>query len=717
MDASGNGRLRFGDYELDSHAGKLLRDGHLVKIQPQPLRVLAALAEHPGEIVSREQLRERIWGEATFVEFDQGLNYCIRQIRLALRDEAAKPAYIETMPKQGYRFIAPVTAPVTGATDGSEAGHDPAGPASESPPARRRFGWYIAAGVCVALVIGGMAVYSSLRVRPARIKFTQLTDFTDSATAPALSPDGRMVAFIRGNSGFLTPDQVYVKMLPDGEAKRVTDDPRSKYGLAFSPDGSQIVYTVNVFSDWKTYTVPVLGGDSQLLLDNAAAVTWLDPLHILFSRIRSGVHMGIVTGTATGQDFRELYFPAHERGMAHYSFASPDRKSAVVVEMNGQGGWAPCRLISLDGRAQDRPIGPPGSCLSAGWSPDGSWMYLTAAIDGQSHLWRQRFPGGQPEQLTFGPTEESGVAVAPDGRSLITSIGTRESAMWIHDPAGERSLSSEGEIVTSLSPPAFGPDGKVLYYLLRRRTESSGPELWSMTIESGKSEAVFPGISMLAFDVSPDGKQVVYSTAVPGGKSQLWLAPIDRSSPPKRIGDSGEISPYFGPQGQILFEQPDGNVNYLEQMKPDGSGRTKVVPYPIINVQGVSPGRRWVMAGAALRDGSGVAPMAVPVNGGPARRLCDSFCIPAWSSNGNFLFVSVEFPSRTKPGRSLAIPVGPGETLPAFPPDGIPRGAQASVMPGSVPVPRAILVPGKDPSHYVYVNTTAHWNLYRISLP
>ena len=102
-------RLHFGDYELDPRSGKLLREGRAVKIQPQPLRVLGILAERAGEIVSREQLRDRIWGDATFVEFDQGLNYCIRQIRIALRDEASEPVYIETLPKQGYRFIAPIT--------------------------------------------------------------------------------------------------------------------------------------------------------------------------------------------------------------------------------------------------------------------------------------------------------------------------------------------------------------------------------------------------------------------------------------------------------------------------------------------------------------------------------------------------------------------------------------------------------------------------------
>jgi DNA-binding winged helix-turn-helix (wHTH) protein len=109
MNVGGNERLRFGDFEFDSLSGRLFRGERPVKIQPQPLRVLAALVERAGEIVSREHLRARIWGDSTFVEFDQGLNYCIRQIRVALRDGSSKPLYIETLPKQGYRFIARVT--------------------------------------------------------------------------------------------------------------------------------------------------------------------------------------------------------------------------------------------------------------------------------------------------------------------------------------------------------------------------------------------------------------------------------------------------------------------------------------------------------------------------------------------------------------------------------------------------------------------------------
>ena len=720
--------IRFGLFELDLKAGQLNRNGSQLRIPQQPLQLLAVLLERPGEIVTREELRQRLWPSDVFVDFDHGLNKSVQKLRDALGDSATSPRYIETIPRVGYRFIAPVRngtrphPPEAEIKIPEKPPERPAPlPAAAAVDSQRARWWTHAAGVFALCSIIGVAVYLSLHHRPGVMKYTQLTDFTDSASTPALSPDGHIVAFIRGSSSFMSADQIYVKMLPDGEARRVTNDARLKYNLAFSPDGSQIAYTVLQTPSFATYTVSVLGGDSHLLLNNAAGLTWLDQNHLLFSKIRSGLHLGVVTQAVTGGDFRELYYPPHERAMAHYSYPSPDRRSALVVVMNGQGGptWLMCQLISLEGPIPARPIGPQGECTSAGWSPDGSWMYFIATIEGQSHLWRQRFPNGRPEQITFGPMEEEGLAVEHDGRSVITSIGEHESAIWIHDAEGERSLSSEGEIVSGTSPPAFREDDKVLYYLLQRPPASSSPELWRMTVDSAKSEPVFPGISMFAYDVSPDGKQVVYTAGARGGPSQLWLAPVDRSSPPKQIGHSGETSPYFGPRAKILFQLTEGNFNYLEQMNEDGSGRSKVVPYPIIEIQGISPGRKWLMAMVAYPEGKSLVPMsmAIPLDGGPPRRMCASYCWPKWSSSGKFLFIPVEASSQTSTGRSLAIPVGPAESLPALPPGGIEPLAEPDVVPGSQSFSRADLVAGKDLSHFAYVNTTAHRNLYRISLP
>ena len=711
--------IRFGLFELDLKAGQLSRNGTKLRLPQQPLQLLAMLLERPGEILTRDELRQRLWSSDVFVDFDHGLNKSIQKLRDALGDSATSPRYIETIPRVGYRFIAPVRNGARPLEPEVAIKVNGPAPAPAVTGKQRARWWMLVAGVCAVLGVIGTAVYLSSRPHPAVIKYTQLTDFTDSAASPALSPDGHILAFIRGDSDFMSADQIYAKVLPDGEARRLTDDSREKYGLAFSPDGSQIAYTVMEPPVFGTYTVSVLGGDSHLLLHNAAGLSWLDPEHFLFSRTRSGVHLGVVTQSVTSDHYRELYFPPHERGMAHYSYASPDRTSALVVEMNGQGNWAVCQLISLNGRFQARPVGPEGACTSAGWAPDGSWMYFIATIEGQSHLWRQRFPNGRPEQITFGPMEEEGLAVEPDGHSVITSIGVRASAIWIHDDQGERSLSSEGEIVADLSPPSFTADNKALYYLLRHPPAGSGPELWRMAVDSGKSEAVFPGVSMFAYDVSPDDKQVVYAAAGRDGKSQLWLAPIDRSSAPKQIGQSGETTPYFGPRGKILFQIAEGNFNYLEQMNEDGSARSKVVPYPITDIQGISPGRKWLTGDVPYPDGKSVVPMvmAIPLDGGPPLRICASFCVPAWSSSGRFLFIAVEAPTQTSPGRSLAIPVGPGESLPAIPPGGIEPGAKEDVVPGSQSVNRALLVPGEDPSHFAYVNTTSHRNLYRISLP
>ena len=101
-----------------------------------------------------------------------------------------------------------------------------------------------------------------------------------------------------------------------------------------------------------------------------------------------------------------------------------------------------------------------------------------------------------------------------------------------------------------------------------------------MNVGSGASEVVFPGVFITGYDVSPDGKHVVYSTGKHSKASQLWIASVDGEATPKRIGDSGEMSPYFGLDGKILFSVSEGNVNYLERMNPDGSGRSRVFKLP-----------------------------------------------------------------------------------------------------------------------------------------
>jgi len=102
--------LKFGVFELNLDTQELRKFGTVIKLRPQPFRLLALLASHAGQVVTREEIQEQIWGEDTYVDFEHGMNKCVKQIRTALGDDVNKPVYIETIPRQGYRFLAPVVS-------------------------------------------------------------------------------------------------------------------------------------------------------------------------------------------------------------------------------------------------------------------------------------------------------------------------------------------------------------------------------------------------------------------------------------------------------------------------------------------------------------------------------------------------------------------------------------------------------------------------------
>jgi Tol biopolymer transport system component len=620
---------------------------------------------------------------------------------------------------QAHRTVtghaAGIPVPGTGSqTPGHGMGEEIA-PRSEARPSGRWSFLVLAAATAIGLMFVGW----NLKRSPGQAAgYIQITNFTDSAVSPALSSDGRMLAFIRGPSWWDNSGPIYVKLLPNGDPVQLTHDSRPKYGLAFSPDGSRIAYTVHSVDPkstvtWAAYTVSSLGGEPTKLLSNAAGLTWLDERHVLFSAIKTGLHMGVVTAMENRSEYRQIYFPRNERGMVHLSYASPDHKWALVVEMDPV--WQPCRVIPLDGSSQGRQAGPTGRCTSAAWSPDGKWMYLGVEVNGQRHLWQQRFPAGKPEQITSGPTEEEGVAVAADGRSLITSIGLRHQEVWIHDARGDRQLSSQGslpageEVAGFSYTPTFSRDGKWLFYL-RRESPGTATELWRADLESKNSVKVVPGFSIHEYDISTDGREVVFS-AQSGQTLQIWLAAMDQSAPPHLVSTSVGDSPHFGPDGEILFRLPEGNAHYLARMNRDGSGGSKVVPYPIGNVEYISPDRRWITTISPLADGSGGV-LAVPTAGGAPRIIAPRGGLAVWGPDGKFFYVYVRAERKT-----AAIPVTAGETLPKLPPSGIISLDDLAAIPGSRVIDGSRSSPGTDPSIYAYVKTTAHRNLFRISLP
>lgn len=730
-------RLVFDKFELDLRAGELRKEGRKIRLQAQPFQFLALLVENAGEVVTREEVCRALWPEKTFVDFDHGLAVAVNKIREALNDSADNARFIETLPKRGYRFIAPVReVPAPQKADGGGTSEtQEASPVAEilveqpsSAPVRpvesARHGWLLAAIVAVVAMV--LVIWFVARPRthtaPRLAAYTQLTNLSNAAFDPAISPDGRMIAFIRSDAeGFPILGEVYTKLLPDGEPVQLTHDGWMKYGVTFSPDGARVAYTLASYRGWNAETISVLGGEPRLFLSNAAGLTFLDGQQVLFSEIKTGLHMGLVTATSNRSALRSIYLPQHERGMAHYSHASPDHKWVLVVEMGGTGEWQRCRLLPFDGSSTGFPVGPSGACTAAAWSPDGKWMYFSAYVNGSSHLWRQLFPNGEPEQITSGATEEEGVAVMPDGRSLVSAIGMNESGIWMHDAHGDHLISSEGYA----SAPTFSRDGRRVYYLLRRQSPGSPEELWAMDFASGRSEPVVSGFSINSYDVSPDGENVVFSATTSAGSSEIWLAPYDHSSGPRRLASSGEHSAMFGPDDDLIFVAAEAGKNYLFRMKRDGSERRKVTDAPILEIRSASPDRRWLVAGAPVNEVPSSADMAFPIDGGEPQRICPAVCMSKWSPDGTRFYVTPLVQGGAN-GATLVIPVPKGKSIPDLPANGIRSAQDAAALPGSKLIDLSLIdpglsgynvAPGMAADTFVYVKTTAHRNLFQIPLP
>ncbi|MCI0402424.1 MAG: protein kinase, partial [Acidobacteria bacterium] len=592
------------------------------------------------------------------------------------------------------------------------------------PRVRLRAALAVAALAAMVLVLVLLLRREAPRVPP-RIEYTQLTNFSDSASAAALSPDGRMLVFLRGGAGFgnsATFGQVYVKLLPNGEPLQLTNDLYQKATPTFSLDGSRIVYTAIAPGNiWDTWEVPVLAGQPRLLLPNATGLSWISENQLLFSELKRGVHMALVTSAASRAQVRDIYVPRSEVGMVHRSALSPDGKSVLAVEMDGTG-WLPCRLLPFDGSSTGRQVGPPGAqCTSAAWSTDGEWMYFSSNAGGAFHIWRQAYPEGVPEQLTSGASEEEGIAVAPDGKSLLTAVGTRQSSVFLHDAAGERQISSEGFAYL----PAISPDTKTLYYLIHTGSSLSyvTAELWAVELATGRRSHVLPGVRMTHYSISPDGRRVLYASVQEDGGGGIWLANLDRRHAPVRLTSGGEYRAFFGAPGEVLFLS-GGSPKQLYRMREDGNGRAPVSPDPAIFLVSVSPGGEWAVVVAPAREGN--LAKVVNTRTGQASILCDTCSggigpgrigapMVSWSGDGRVTYLSLRY-FGIQSQKTLLLPLPPGAPLP---PSLVKARSEADLirLPGAVILPETHVFPGPERSTYAFSRTGAFTNIYRIILP
>jgi DNA-binding winged helix-turn-helix (wHTH) protein len=252
-DNSSSRIIRFSKFEVNFHTGELRQRGQKVRLQEQPLQVLAALLERPGELVTREELRSKLWPADTFVDFDHSLNAAIKRLRDALGESADAPVFIETLARRGYRFIAPVD---------SSSGSGIVATQERSESLARPRAWEFLSTTRNA-VLGGLTAcaltllflyYShSLKSKAGQPVVTPVVTNVGEKYTPSLSPDGQHIAFA-WNGGAGPHFSIYVKIVGTEEPVRLTNQSSIDFNPVWSPDGRYIAFCRILKDETGIYT-------------------------------------------------------------------------------------------------------------------------------------------------------------------------------------------------------------------------------------------------------------------------------------------------------------------------------------------------------------------------------------------------------------------------------------------------------------------------------
>jgi DNA-binding winged helix-turn-helix (wHTH) protein/Tol biopolymer transport system component len=497
--------LRFGPFELDVRSGELRRNGTTVRLQPQPLKVLLLLAGRPGDVVTREEIQAEIWPAGTFVDFEQSLNFCIRQIRAALRDDANAPRYVETLPRRGYRWVAgPVQSETSGAvvrewprpiaTDAS--GAQPAVDASSgavtaalpaAAPGARPGGSL--ALVLVALA-GLLAVAFVLwRQRPAEPTsaptFHRITFRRGALNSARFAPDGQVVYSAAWDGA---PRELQVTR-SDGRDSR-TLDIKEAMVVGVSSSGEVAFLRAGVLA-----RAPLAGGPAKEVLKDIGAADWTadgrDFAVTRWEAVRTKIEFpaGRVLAETPARLGRIRISPdGRYVAYTEHPVLNDDRGLVVVVDRDGRRVAASPEWGSLDGIA---------------WAPSGREVYFTASEAGADNSLRSLSLDGTVRMVLSGSGRFVLHDTAPDGRVLLERASFRSEIVFRRAAEHEdRDLSwLDFSAVVGISPKG----DRVLFY---ESGEGGGPEYATFLRKTDGSPPVRLGAGR-ALDLSPDGRFVM----------------------------------------------------------------------------------------------------------------------------------------------------------------------------------------------------------------
>ena len=610
--------IRFGVFVLDAASGELLKNGTRVRLQEQPLQVLKALVERPGKVVTREELQQLLWPDGTFVDFDDGLATAVRKVRNALDDSATNPRFVETLPRRGYRFIAPVEdTGIERALERASASHEQLekSPSQKGPA---RYAWASAA-LAVAVIVGAFLLYHLSDSRgdlPDLSQFAEapVTSYLGEETGPSFSPDGRRLAFSWTGETGDNPD-IYVKLVAaDSDApSRLTHDPAIDFSPSWSPDESSIAFLRYSPSRPDATTLMLmdsLGGGKRRVhelsslaglrevarLHQISEIAWSpDGRYLAFPGVsgveRSVRSIGLVP--VGGGDVRWLTNPREGFGDGDPAF-SPDGRTLAFVRRSGWGSGHEVFVLRLseqyapEAEAQ-RVTDFARSASSPAWTPDGETLvFLGESSPGRKGVWALSSAADSEPRL-----------IRPDSR--IHSLPTANTLAIAPGPSGK---------------------GIRLAYTLYREDSDIG----QVSLANSNAGEVSTLQATNAFEarpsVSPDNRSVAFLSRR-SGPSEIWISSRDGANARQltRLGSERAGWPSWSPSGdQIVFQaRPEGQADvYLAD--PETGRTTRLTSSPADDDHpSWSRDGRWVYF-TSTRSGS-LNIWRKPIGGGDAERL------------------------------------------------------------------------------------------------
>jgi len=571
--------VRFGAFELDLRTGELRKHGIRRKIQDQPFQVLQALVERPGELVTREELQRKIWPEGTFVDFDQSLNRAVNKAREALGDSAENPRYIETMARRGYRFIAPVEGPPKPVPQPT-----PQAP----PPAPRVRPWgkiaWIAAGVLAAATVGLWLTRGRAPLPPPRL--VPLTTFAGSEYYPAFSPDGTHVAFAwDGEKG--GNFDIYVKMVGNVTALRLTSGPADDMLPAWSPDGRQIAFfrcpvvtacPVVHWSGWLgvhgrggggIYLVSPQGGPERKVSDLStnSRPSWTpDGKYLLVAKQydetqpETGDGALFLVPVESEGAARQILAPPRGTWYRDPAFA-PDGRSLAFATCTGTELGPSCSLQVVGFEAGLVPSGKPrqitgqsGMIFGLAWMPDGSSLIYSGSIVGPDlRLWRVNVRNGkEPERVELAGAGTSYPAIDYKAGWLAFSRNLTHDNIWRLERGGKpapflTSSARDGN-------PQYSPDGRRIAFGSNRQVANTA--VWVANAD-GTEPAQITNIRSPYSGTprwSPDGRWLAFDAFEKGTGWDVWVVEASGSSPRRLThGPADNAIPSWSRDGSSIY--------------------------------------------------------------------------------------------------------------------------------------------------------------------